>query len=68
MTLRNFLVGVPVMLLCLVVQVAVVFWCVRYSARHSAQGSGNRVVLATVRPLAVSMLAMMTANVLQIAL
>ena len=34
MTLRNFLVGVPAMLLCLVVQVAVVFWCVRYCARQ----------------------------------
>ena len=68
MTLRNFLVGVPVMLLCLVVQVAVVFWCVRYCARRSAQGSGNRLLLATVRPLAVAMLAMMTANLLQIAL
>jgi hypothetical protein len=68
MTLRNFLVGVPVMLLCLVVQVAVVFWCVRYCARRSTQGSGNRLLLATVRPLAVTMLAMMTANLLQIAL
>ena len=68
MTLRNFLVGVPVMLLCLVVQVAVVFWCVRYCARRSSQASGNRVLLATVRPLAVAMLAMMAANVLQIAL
>jgi Ion channel len=68
MTLRNFLVGVPVMMLCLVVQVAVVFWCVRYCARRSAPGSGNRLLLATVRPLAVAMLAMMTANLLQIAL
>ena len=68
MTLRNFLVGVPVMLLCLVVQVVVVFWCVRYCARRSGQGPGNRILLATVRPLAVTMVAMMTANVLQIAL
>ena len=68
MTLRNFLVGVPVMLLCLVVQVAVVFWCVRYCAWRSAQAPGNRILLATVRPLAVTMVAMMTANVLQIAL
>jgi Ion channel len=68
MTLRNFLVGVPVMLLCLVVQVAVVFWCVRYCARRSTQGSDDRVLIATVGPLAVSMLAMMIANVLQIAL
>ncbi len=68
MTLRNFLVGVPVMLLCLVVQVAVVFWCVRYCARRSAQNSAKRLLLATVRPLAVAMLAMMSANLLQIAL
>jgi hypothetical protein len=68
MTLRNFLVGVPIMLLCLVVQVAVVFWCVRYCARRSAQGSGKSLLLAAVRPLAVTMLAMMTANLLQIAI
>jgi hypothetical protein len=68
MTLTNFLVGVPAMLLCLVMQVVVVFWCVRYCARQSAQGLGDRIVLATIRPLAVSMMAMMTANVLQIAL
>jgi hypothetical protein len=68
MTLRNFVAGVPVMLLCLVVQVAVVFWCVRYCARVSTQLPGNRVLLATVRPLAVAMLAMMVANVLQIVL
>src|SRR4029453_1189654 len=68
MTLTNFLVGVPAMLLCLVMQVVVVFWCVRYCARQSAPGLGDRIVLATIRPLAVSMMAMMTANVLQIAL
>jgi len=58
MTLMNFLV----------VQVAVVFWCVRYCARRSAQGARKRVLLASVRPLAVAMLAMMVANVLQIGL
>lgn len=68
MTLRNFLVGVPAMLLCLVVQIAVVFWCVRYCARRSAQDGRKRVLLATLRPLAVAMLAMMAANMLQIAL
>jgi hypothetical protein len=68
MTFRNFLVGVPAMLLCLVVQIAVVFWCVRYCARRSAQDGRKRVLLATLRPLAVAMLAMMAANMLQIAL
>jgi hypothetical protein len=68
MTLWNFCVGVPVMLLCLAVQVAVVFWCVRYCARLSAQSSGRGVLLAAVRPVVVSMLALMSANLLQIAL
>lgn len=68
MTLKNFLVGVPVMLLCLVVQIAVVFWCVRYAIRRAAQGADERVLLAAVRPLVVSMLALMIANVVQIAL
>ena len=68
MTLRNFVVGVPVMLLCLVVQVAVVFWCVRYCARQSGAGLGPASCSRRCGPLAVSMLAMMIANVLQIAL
>jgi len=68
MTLRNFLVGVPAMLICLFVQIAVVFWCVRYCTRRSARDSSKRVLLATFRPLAVVMLAMMAANLLQIAL
>ena len=33
MTFVNFLIGLPVMLLCLIVQVAVAFWCVRYYVR-----------------------------------
>ena len=42
MTLKNFLVGVPAMLLCLIVQVAVVFWCVRYCARRLDHDSEPR--------------------------
>ena len=68
MTLKNFLVGVPAMLLCLVVQVAVVFWCVRYCARHAEHEPDLSRWLKAIRPLAVSMLAMMIANILQIAL
>jgi hypothetical protein len=68
MTLMNFLVGVPTMVLCLVVQVAVVFWCVRYSLRGAVRPAGYGVFQAAVRPLAVSMLAMMSANLVQIAL
>ena len=68
MTLRNFVVGVPAMLLCLVVQVAVVFWCVRYCARQTAHGPIRLGWLKAIRPLAVSMLAMLIANAVQIAL
>ena len=68
MTLRNLLVGVPAMLLCLVVQVAVVFWCVRYCARQTDHDPSRLGWLEAIRPLVVSMLAMMAANVVQIAL
>jgi len=68
MTLRNLIVGVPAMLICLIVQVVVVFWCVRYCARQTARNPNRTGWLKPIRPLAVSMLAMMIANVLQIAL
>ena len=68
MTLKNFLVGVPVMLLCLVVQVAVVFWCVRYCAQRSSRSAHRAGILEAIVPLVVTMLAMMVANLLQVAL
>ena len=68
MTLRNFAAGVPAMLLCLIVQVVVVFWCVRYCSRQTDGDASDARWLKTIRPLTVSMLAMMTANLLQIAL
>jgi len=68
MTLRNFVVGLPAMLTCLITQVAVVFWCVRYCTRQTDGDASNAGWLRTIRPLTVSMLAMMTANLLQIAL
>ena len=68
MTLVNFLIGLPVMLLCLIVQAAVAFWCVRYYVRHSPQvGSGQRF-LAGIRPLIVATLAMMVGTLVQIML
>jgi hypothetical protein len=68
MTLKNFVVGVPVMLLCLVVQVAVVFWCVRYYAQRSSRAAPRAGILEAIVPLVVTMLAMMVANLLQVAL
>lgn len=46
-------------------QVGVVFWCIRYCARHSSR-SGREGLLVTLQPLVVAMMAMMVANVLQI--
>jgi hypothetical protein len=71
MTLKNVVVGMPVMLLCLIIQVAVVFWCVRYCVRQIGDDPGRigwLTAIRAIRPLAVSMLVMMIANVLQIAL
>ncbi len=68
MTLRNFVVGVPAMLLCLIMQIAVVFWSVRYCARQTDDDRSRTGWLKAVRPLAVAMLAMLIANVVQIAL
>ena len=68
MTLKNFVFGVPVMLLCLIVQVAVVFWCVRYCARQTARDPSRTGWPRAIGPLVVSMLVMMIANVLQIVL
>ena len=68
MTLRNFAAGVPVMLICLIAQVVVVFWCVRYCARQTDRDMSRAGWQQAIRPLAVSMLAMMIANLLQIAL
>jgi len=63
MTLTNFLVGLPAMLLCMVIQAALAFWCVRYYVRRVSEGGRVRL-----RPLLVTLVAMMFGNLLQIAL
>lgn len=68
MTLNNFLIGLPAMLICLILQVAVAFWCVRYYVRQADSGPAQPGFLACIRPLLVAMLVMMVANFLQIAL
>jgi hypothetical protein len=68
MTFVNFLIGLPVMLLCLIVQVAVAFWCVRYYVHHSTLvGSGQGFLVGT-RPLIVATLVMMVGTLVQIML
>jgi hypothetical protein len=66
MTLTIFLVGLPVMLLCLIVQSAVTFWCVRFYVRQSAKPPARWGLLPGLRPLVVAMLVMMCGNLLQI--
>jgi Ion channel len=66
MLLRNLLVGLPAMLLCMVVQVAFAFWSVRYSVRQSAVATTGPGSLRGLRPLLVAMLVMMLGTILQI--
>ena len=68
MTFMNLLVGLPAMLLCLVVQVASLFWCVRYYVRHSTRDLRGQGFLSGISPLIVVTLVMMVLNLLQIAL
>ena len=67
MIVTNFLVGLPAMLLCLALQVAVSFWSVRYYVRQSAAATGQRGLLLGIRPLLVVMLFMMAGTLVQIA-
>ena len=66
MTFTNFLIGLPVMLLCLIVQVAVAFWCVRYYVRQATSANSGEGFLSGIRPLIVATLALMVGNLAQI--
>ena len=68
MTFVNFLIGLPVMLLCLIVQTAVAFWCVRHYASHLPQVGSGQGFLAGMRPLMVATLAMLGGTLVQIML
>jgi len=68
MTLVNFLIGLPLMLLCLVLQTAVAFWCVRYYMNHASHIGSGQGFIAGIQPLIVVSLAMMFGTLLQIML
>ena len=68
MTLIDLMIGLPTMLLCLVLQVSVTFWVVKYYIRQSARRLSGGGLLAGVRPLLVVMVVMMAGNFLQMAL
>lgn len=66
MTFTNFLVGLPMMLLCLIIQVLVAYWCVTYYIGQV--GKAKQGVFSGSRPLAIVMVAMMCGNFVQISL
>ncbi len=68
MILANLLVGFSVMLACLIVQVAVAYWSVRYYVRQSSNAAAPHRFIASIRPLIVAMLAMLAGNFIQITL
>jgi hypothetical protein len=66
MIFLNLVVGISAMLVCLVVQAAVVFWSVRYYVRQSSDVAAPRKFIVGIWPVLVSMLAMMAGNFIQI--
>lgn len=68
MTLINMLAGLPMMLLCLLVQTATAFWSVRHYVRQTDRLGDRGGFLASTRPLLSAMIIMMTGNFVQILL
>jgi len=68
MIFTTFLVGLPVMLLCLVIQAAIAFWCVRYFIRRMQSYSTEQHRGAGLQPLLIAMIAMMFGTLLQVIL
>jgi len=68
MTLTNFLVGLPVTLLCLIVQATMALWSVRYFVGKTEMVEGASRFLQSIRPLLTSMLLMMFGSFVQISL
>jgi hypothetical protein len=68
MTFINFLVGLPVMLLCLIVQAMVALWSVRHFVRRTEAIEDASGFLRSIRPLLTSMLVMMFGSLVQMSL
>jgi hypothetical protein len=68
MSLINILVGLPIMLLCLVIQTATAFWSMRHYARRTEHLDGKSGFLSSTRPLLGVMLFMTMGNFIQVAL
>ena len=68
MILQNFLVGLPIMLVCLAIQAFVTAWCVRYYVRRVRAAPVEDGSQAGIRPLLVAMIAMMLGTFVQVGL
>lgn len=68
MVFTNLLIGLPAMLICLVLQIGVAFWSVRYFVRHVRSAQASDAMLPGVQPLLAVMLVMMLGNFAQIVL
>ena len=64
--LMNLAIGLPTMLVCLILQVAVTFSSVRYYVRQSRLTPFGGRSFAGIRPLLIVMIVMMLGNFLQI--
>jgi hypothetical protein len=64
--LRNLIVGLPFMLLCLVFQAAVTFWSIHFYAAQSGRIAPGAGMIGQIRPLLLVMVAMTLANFVQI--
>lgn len=64
--LMNLAIGLPTMLVCLILQVAVTFWSVRYYVRQSSRTPSGGRLFEGMRPLMIVMIVMMLGNFLQI--
>jgi hypothetical protein len=64
--LINLVVGLPFMLLCLVLQVAVTFWSIRFFVGRTRRTTSGAKLLSQVTPLLVVMIATTLANFAQI--
>ena len=64
--LRNLVIGLPIMLLCLTLQAAVTFWSVQFYVRRVGPASPGRGLYANLRPLLIVMIGMTLGNFVQI--
>lgn len=64
--LKNLLIGLPSMLLCLTLQAAVTFWSIRFYMRRSGRTARGAGLFAQIRPLLLVLIVMTLANFVQI--